>query len=132
MPKHTSLHEVLRFQCCCTLDGRIEPVQVGARGRQPFPLFGREFFDLGVPYDPVADEPSEEFLSELCYGLTPRQRVVFLTRLDSPSSAEAARRLGITRPGVSDHFRRMSKRNVFAQAFRACHRDARPSQHSQY
>ena len=58
------------------------------------------------------------FLDWICYDLTPRQREVFLMCLQTPSYAEAARRLGIRHTAILDFLQRMSARNDYVWAFR--------------
>ena len=105
------------YRRCGGLDGRVHTIDVYRRNKQ---LVARFPFDswvsnLDEPPEPLA--PSAWFLNEICYALTPRQRQVFLTCLETPSYSEAARRLGISHAGVIDFLKRMSSRNEFVRTF---------------
>ena len=117
MTYHTN-DEVTYFRCCRTLDGRLEPIDTARRNGRSIPLFAANILEPRLSEGCQSDEPSLEFLDEICYALTERQRQVWLTRLDSPSAAEAARRLGITHPAVLDFIDRMAARNVYVRHWR--------------
>jgi DNA-directed RNA polymerase specialized sigma24 family protein len=110
--------EATYFRRCAGLDGRIHDVDVFHQNRQLVARFSPELWIPAADESPEADEPSADFLDGLCSGLTVRQREVFLMCLETPSYAEAGRRLGISHVAVIDHLKRMSSRNRYVRAFR--------------
>lgn len=114
--------ETLHFRAYRTLDGTFEEISgVFLWNKRPVPQFCTSL--LACENTISTPEASQEFLDEICYNLTLRQRVVWLTLLDSPSIAEAARRLAMTGPAVHDFIRRMARRNVFVRYWRWRHRN---------
>jgi hypothetical protein len=105
------------FRRCCGLDGGVHAVDVYRRNKQLAARFPPDSLSFEVDQRPGPPAPSAWFLDEICYDLTPRQRQVFLTCLETPTYSEAARRLGISHVAVIDSLKRMSSRNEFVRKF---------------
>jgi len=102
----------------CGLDGGVHSVDVYRRNKQLVARLPLDSWVSDIDEIPELPAPSARFLNRICYALTPRQRQVFLTCLETPSYSEAARRLGISHPAVLDFLKRMSAKNIFVRAFR--------------
>jgi DNA-binding CsgD family transcriptional regulator len=105
------------YRRCRGLDGGVHAVDVYRRNRQVVARFPFEVWVSNLDASPEPLAPSPRFLNKICHDLTPRQRRVFLTCLETPSYSEAARRLGISHVAVIDFLKRMSSRNEFVRTF---------------
>ena len=106
------------YRRCCGLDGGVHAVDVYRRNKQLVARFPLQVWNSNPNESPDASAPSTRFLERICYDLTPRQRQVFLTCLETPSYSEAGRQLGISHAAVIDFLERMSARNTFVRTFR--------------
>ena len=103
-------NEILFFQQCRTLDGRIERIEVGRRNGRVAPLF---IPDWGL-IDPVSDSNQAErrakaIRAELSINLNPLERRTWRQLIHDRPIIEIAQEEGVSRSAIYERIRGNSK-----------------------